>query len=84
MTVPRSPTRRSTHTLRSRQPWQRAEVISTYGLLLSADELSTLAAAVDGLLRPYIGLTRSDAPADAERVHVVFEAFRRPVAGLPA
>ena len=64
--------------------WQRAEVISTYGLHVSADELATLAAAVDGILRQYIGLTRSDTPADAERVHVVFEAFRRPAAGLPA
>ena len=64
--------------------WQLAEVLSTYGLLVSADELTTLSAAVDGLLRPYIGLTRSDAPADAERVHVVFDAFRRPAAGLPA
>jgi Helix-turn-helix domain len=64
--------------------WQAAEVIATYGLLVSADELTTLYAAIDGLLRPYIGLTRSDAPADAERVHVVFDAFRRPAAALPA
>jgi Helix-turn-helix domain len=42
--------------------WQRAELISTYGLLLSAHELARLAAAVDGILRPYIGLTRNDAP----------------------
>ena len=64
--------------------WQRAEVLSTYGLLVSADELIRLSAAVDGLLRPYIRLTRGDAPTGAERVHVVFEAFRRPTAELPA
>lgn len=64
--------------------WQRAEFIATYGLLVSAEELTALVAAVDGLLRPYIGLTRSDAPADAERVHVVFDAFRRPAAPVPA
>jgi DNA-binding transcriptional ArsR family regulator len=63
--------------------WQAAEVIATYGLLVSADELTMLYAAVDGLLRPYIGLTRSDAPAEAERVHVVFDAFLRPAATLP-
>ena len=63
--------------------WQSAEIMSTYGLLVSADELKTLAAAVDRVLRPYIGLTRPEAPADAERVHVIFDAFRRPAAALP-
>ena len=63
--------------------WQRAEILSTYGLLLSPDELTELSAAVDRVLRPYIGLTRSDA-RDAEPVHVVFDAFRRPAAGRPA
>ena len=64
--------------------WQRAEIMATYGLLVSADELRALAEAVDGLLRPYIGLTRNDVPAEAERVHVAFQAFRRPAAELPA
>lgn len=61
--------------------WNRAELLSTFGLLVTADELVTLAARVDALLRPYIGLTREDPPAGAERVHVIFDAVRRP--GMP-
>ncbi|MFL5727016.1 MAG: winged helix-turn-helix domain-containing protein [Chloroflexota bacterium] len=60
------------------EAWQRAETLSTYGLRLTADELATVVASVDAVLRPFIGLTRDAAPADAERVHVVFDAFRRP------
>jgi DNA-binding Lrp family transcriptional regulator len=61
--------------------WRRAELISTFGLLVTADELVGLSAAVDALLRPYIGLTRDEPRADAERVHVIFDAFRRPAGG---
>jgi hypothetical protein len=59
--------------------WQAAETLSTFGLNVTATELSTLAAAVDAILRPYILLTRENAPAGAAPVHVVFEAFRRPL-----
>jgi len=58
--------------------WRRAETLSTFGLLVTADELVGLTTAVDAILRPYIGLTRDDVPPDAERVHVIFDAFRRP------
>ena len=58
--------------------WRRAETLSTFGLLVTADELVGLTTAVDAILRPYIGLTRDDSPPDAERVHVIFDAFRRP------
>ncbi len=58
--------------------WRRAETLSTFGLLVTADELVELTTAVDAILRPYIGLTRDDAPPEAERVHVIFDAFRRP------
>lgn len=58
--------------------WHRAELLSTFGLLVTADELVALASRVDALLRPYIGLTREDPPTGAERVHVVFDAVRRP------
>jgi DNA-binding transcriptional ArsR family regulator len=58
--------------------WQRAEVLSTFGLLVTPDELVALTASVDALLRPYIGLTREEVPARAEHVHVVFDAVRRP------
>ena len=53
-------------------------VLATFGLVVTAEELATLSAAVDALLRPYIGLTREEGPPDAERVHVVFNAVRRP------
>lgn len=53
-------------------------MLATFGLLVTAQELVTLSAAVDSLLRPYISLTREGAPPDAERVHVVFDAVRRP------
>jgi DNA-binding transcriptional ArsR family regulator len=58
--------------------WRRAEVLSTFNLLVTADELVALSTAVDAILRPYIGLTRDDAPAEAKAVHVVFDAVRRP------
>lgn len=57
--------------------WRRAELLSTFGLLVTANELVALTTAVDAILRPYIGLTRDDAPPDAQRVHVIFDAFRR-------
>ena len=60
--------------------WQKAETIATYGLRVTAAELIALTTAVDAVLRPFIGLTRADAPDDARPVHVVFEAFQRPIA----
>ena len=59
-------------------PWRSAESLATYGLRVTPDELTKLTAAVDAVLRPYIGLTRDDAPADAEPVHVIVDAVRRP------
>ena len=48
---------------------------------VSPVELAALVAAIDGLVRPYIGLTRDAAPADAAPVHVTFQAFRLPREG---
>lgn len=64
--------------------WRRAEFRSTFGLLVTADELAILTTAVDAILRPYIGLTRDDPPPDARRVHVIFDAFRRRSAAATA
>ena len=58
--------------------WREAAALNSYGLRVSPSELAALAADVDALLRPYIGLTREDAPADAAPVHVAFQAFRLP------
>ena len=60
--------------------WRQAESMATYGLLVSAGELLALTAAIDALLRPYIGLTREDVPADARPVHLAVTAFRAPEA----
>jgi DNA-binding transcriptional ArsR family regulator len=66
------------------EPWRAAETMATFGLLVSPSELATLTAAIDGILRPWIGLTREDPPADARPVHVVFDAFLRPGTGQPS
>ena len=60
------------------EAWREAAALNSYGLRVSPAELAALVADVDALLRPYIGLTREDAPADAAPVHVAFQAFRLP------
>jgi DNA-binding transcriptional ArsR family regulator len=61
--------------------WRRAETLSTFGLLVTAAELTALTTAIDAILRPFIGLTRADAAADARPVHVVFDAYLHPTSG---
>jgi DNA-binding transcriptional ArsR family regulator len=60
------------------EQWRQAAALSTYGLLLSPAELAELNAWLDAAIRPYIALTREDAPPDAEPVHLFLSAFRRP------
>ena len=60
-------------------PWHEASIGQTFGLRVTADELARLGAAVDAILRPYIALTREDAPPDAQPVHVSLTAFRHPL-----
>ena len=60
-------------------PWHEASIGQTFGLRVTADELAALGAAVDAILRPYIALTRDDAPPDAQPVHVSLTAFRHPL-----
>jgi len=59
--------------------WHEASIGQTFGLRVTADELATLGAAIDAILRPYIALTREDAPPDAQPVHVSLTAFRHPL-----
>lgn len=59
-------------------PWQQAETMATYGLLIDPGELTALTRAIDVLIRPYIGLTREGPPAGAHPVHVGLRAFRNP------
>jgi predicted ArsR family transcriptional regulator len=58
--------------------WRDATSMATYGLRVTPAELVALSAALDALIRPYIGLTREDPPADAEPVHISLRAFRLP------
>ncbi len=60
-----------------RAEWRDAGRFASYGLLVTAEELSALVQAVDAVLRPFIGATRMDAPDASERVHVTLQAFRR-------
>jgi predicted ArsR family transcriptional regulator len=59
--------------------WHAATTGSTYDLRLSASEMAQLADQLDALIRPFIALTREDAPRDAEPVHVSLRAYRRPL-----
>jgi DNA-binding transcriptional ArsR family regulator len=58
--------------------WREAVELSRFSLLLTAAELAELTSALDALIRPYIGLTRTDPPADARPVHLDFKAFPEP------
>ena len=56
-------------------PWREASTQSTYGLRLTAAELTDLTARLDALIRPYLSATRPDAPPEAELVHLGLHAF---------
>jgi DNA-binding transcriptional ArsR family regulator len=58
--------------------WRETSAFATYGLLLTPSELRELVDRMDALVRPYIRMTRQDAPADARPVHLGLRAFRQP------
>jgi DNA-binding transcriptional ArsR family regulator len=58
--------------------WRDAAEFDRFSLLLTADELAGLVAALDRAIRPYIGLTRHDPPAGARPVHLDLKAFPEP------
>jgi DNA-binding MarR family transcriptional regulator len=55
--------------------WRDAVSMAGYALRISAAELAALEQAVDELIRPYIALTREDAPPDAAAVHLGVTAY---------
>lgn len=57
--------------------WREVESHSTFGLALSPAELAEVIKRIDDIVRPYIQPTRTDAPADAEHVHLTLTAFPR-------
>jgi DNA-binding transcriptional ArsR family regulator len=59
------------------QAWRGADAYSAYSLAVTPDELRSLVASIDALLRPYIAATRDDAPAGAAIAYASIIAFPR-------
>lgn len=60
------------------EPWRAAEAHNSYALRLSPSELAQLVDQIDRLVRPYIALTRADAPGGADVAYLRLLAFRHP------
>jgi DNA-binding transcriptional ArsR family regulator len=58
--------------------WRGAEAFNSYALRLTASELSQLVDEIDRLVRPFIAMTRAEAPADADVASLRLLAFRHP------
>ena len=58
--------------------WREVDPHTSYGLSLSPAELADVVRRIDEVVRPYLQPTRTDAPADAEHVHLTVTAFPRP------
>ncbi|WP_285115994.1 helix-turn-helix domain-containing protein [Leifsonia sp. fls2-241-R2A-40a] len=65
---------------RDEQPveWREASILSGYALRITPAELRELGERLDALIRPYIGLTRGDAPDGSDVVALHLNAFRHP------
>lgn len=61
--------------------WRAAEAHNSYALTITPGELAHLVSEIDRLVRPYIGLTRREAPGDADVAYLRLLAFRHPEAG---
>ena len=61
--------------------WRAAEAHNSYALRIAPSELAQLVGEIDRLVRPYIGLTRNEAPDDADVAYLRSLAFRHPEAG---
>lgn len=58
--------------------WRAAEAYHDYGLNMTAAELAELTARIDRLVRPFITMTRQDAPEEAQVVLLRVLGFRYP------
>jgi DNA-binding transcriptional ArsR family regulator len=58
--------------------WREADSHASFGLALSTDELAMMLRRIDAVVRPYLAATRTDAPDDAEHVHLSLMALPRP------
>ncbi|MGP0051874.1 MAG: ArsR/SmtB family transcription factor [Solirubrobacteraceae bacterium] len=61
--------------------WRAAEAHNSYALRITPPELAQLISEIDRLVRPYVGLTRNEAPDDADVAYLRLLAFRHPDAG---
>ncbi|MFF1573001.1 ArsR/SmtB family transcription factor [Leifsonia sp. NPDC058292] len=60
------------------EQWRDASLLSGYSLRLTPDELRKLGERLDALIRPYIGLTRTDAPDGSDVVALHLNAYLHP------
>ena len=60
------------------EQWRHTTDFSTYGLLMTPDELRALSVALDAAIRPFLAATRDDAPDSARPVQAFVSAFLRP------
>jgi len=60
------------------EEWRDASMLSGYALRLTPDELLQLGEKLDALIRPYIGLTRTDAPEGSDVVALHLNAYLHP------
>ena len=65
------------------EPWRAASMLNGYALRLTPEELRALGERLDALIRPYIGLTRPDAPEGSDVVELHLAAFLHPDAVRP-
>jgi predicted transcriptional regulator len=64
--------------------WRDATMLSGYALRMTPEELKALGEKLDALIRPYIGLTRGDAPDGSDVVALHLNAYLHPDARLTA
>jgi DNA-binding transcriptional ArsR family regulator len=60
------------------EEWRDAAMLSGYALRLTPGELRQLGEKLDALIRPYIGLTRTDAPEGSDVVALHLNAYLHP------
>ncbi|MCH1882768.1 helix-turn-helix domain-containing protein [Agrococcus sp. ARC_14] len=69
------------HRDRLAAPWRDVDAHAQYGLRVTPEELRSIVERIDAIVRPYIGATRHDAPADAAVANLSLLAFPRPTFG---
>ena len=69
------------HRDRLQGPWREVDAHAQYGLRVTPEELRSIVERIDAIVRPYIGATRHDAPAEAASANLSLLAFPRPSFG---